>query len=260
MSKFRIINLIDKLFISVCVFLVIYAWINFYIRDLWSTFIFSLVFSFAVLFILFYMLGKRQEKISTSKKENDKFNKTILAFRLTPKKEKYALIEKIISKGFETKLDNNKLTYIKNNRTHLIIISTHQDKLLESDIISIIDEYYTKNIDAIDIVCNEYLGNKTKFLKSLDINIINKKTLYNDYFSKFDTYPNLEILDENINKLKLKDIAKNMFQPSKAKSYFLCGLILIFSSIILPYHYYYLIFGSMFMLFSIICKLLPKFS
>lgn len=259
MSKFRIINLIDKLFISLCVFLIIYAWINFYIRNLWATFILSLIFSFAVLFVLFFMLGKRQEKFSNSKKENEEFNKTILAFRLTPRKEKYKLLCSILKINHKTELVDSNLIYYVGEEKHLVIIATHVEKLTETDIISIIDENYFEGVNCIDIVCNVYAGNRLNFVKNLKINIVNNRTLYAD-FCKTGILPNMDILDSDITKLSIKDIAKNMLQPAKAKAYFLCGLVLIFSSIILPYHYYYLIFGSMFMLFSIICKLMPRFS
>jgi len=59
-------------------------------------------------------------------------------------------------------------------------------------------------------------------------------------------------------KFNIKTLALNLFVPQKAKSYLFCGSILIFSSIILPYNYYYIIVGSMLLMFGIICKLLPK--
>ena len=82
MSKYRIVNLIDKIFISVAIFLIIYAWINFYIRNLWTTFFLSLIFTFAVLFILFYFTEKKQNKLSLNKKNVDDMNKYFLAFLL----------------------------------------------------------------------------------------------------------------------------------------------------------------------------------
>jgi len=60
-------------------------------------------------------------------------------------------------------------------------------------------------------------------------------------------------------KLNFKTILKNFIQPKKSKQFFWCGFVLIFSSIILPFKTYYLIFGSLFLLASIACKVIPKF-
>ncbi len=260
MSRFKIVNLIDKLFISTAVFLIVFAWINFYIRNLWTTFILSIIFSGALLFVIFYISDKKKSKISQSKSENEKFNKYILAFRLTPKQKKYQLLYEILKNRYETTLTNNLLIYKKDNKRHLVIIATYIEKLSDNDIINLIDEYLIDEIDCLDIICNQNISTRKNFLNNLEINIIDSEKLYTDYFIASNTYPNLENLNQNISKTSFKTIIKNMFIPERAKSYFFCGLILIFSSIILPYHYYYLIFGSTLLLFSIACKLIPKLS
>lgn len=258
MSKFWLINLIDKVFITVCVFLAIFAWINFYIRDLWTTFLLSIVFTFAIVFVLYYFLGKKHEKINLTKKQLSEMNKYLLAFRLTNKNEQLNIIKELLSKEHETKLDNGYLTYSDAFGKHLVIIATHFQKLNENDLINILNEYFNEKFDCFDIICNDFSNLNTEILKNKKIIMIDGKKLYNDYFMKYGIYPNTENLNENITKLKFKDIANNIFLPQKAKSYFLCGLVLIFSSIILPYHFYYIIFGSMLMMFAIICKILPK--
>ena len=93
---------------------------------------------------------------------------------------------------------------------------------------------------------------------AFSILLITKEKLFIDYFSKYQIYPDESKINTSITKLKFKDILNGLFIPEKAKSYFFCGLILIFSSIILPYHLYYIIFGSLLLIFSIICKILPK--
>ncbi|MBR1988166.1 MAG: hypothetical protein IKA36_03895, partial [Clostridia bacterium] len=118
-----------------------------------------------------------------------------------------------------------------------------------------------KSVDEIDIICESFSPNiNTKILKNKTINLIDKTKLYNDYFLKSCLFPNSENIDSKITKLSFLDIIKNMFAPHRAKSYFFCGLILIFSAIILPYFLYYLIVGSLLLCFSIVCKLLPKFN
>lgn len=260
MSKYRIVNLIDKIFISVAIFLIIYAWINFYIRNLWTTFFLSLIFTFAVLFILFYFTEKKQNKLSLNKKNVDDMNKYFLAFRLSTKTKKIELLEKILSKTTKTQVQNEKLYFFSKDKKNLAILSTHIDKMTQSNLIELLDQNYEEDVDDFYIFCNEINPNvNTKIFTNKTIHLIDKQTLYKDYFLKYNIFPDDSNLAKGITKLKFIDILKGMFTPNKARSYFFCGLILIFSSIILPYHIYYLIFGSMLLLFSIICKILPKF-
>lgn len=185
-------------------------------------------------------------------------HKYLLAFRLNKKNEQLNIIKNIISKEHETELENGQLTYKDAFGKHLVIIETKTQKLNDNDLINILNENYDNAFDCFDIFCNDNLSLNTEILKNKKIFIINGKKLYNDYFLKHNIYPNIVDINEKTTKIRFKDIANNIFLVNKAKSYFLCGLVLIFSSIILPYHFYYIIFGSMLMLFAIICKILPK--
>ena len=259
MSKFKIINLFDKLFISISIFLIIYAWINFYVRNLWTTFFLSLIFSAACVFVLYYFLNKKQEKVELGKKNTDEMNKSFLVFRLTPRKQKMELLYNLLSKEFNTKLDNGILTYIKDEKKHLVIVATHIERISENDLINLVDEFLDIDVDVIDIICNDVNPNiNSKIFVDKKITFITKQKLYLDYFSKYQIFPDNSKIDTSITKLRFKDILNNMFIPQKAKSYFFGGLILIFSSIILPYHIYYIVFGSLLLIFSILCKILPK--
>ena len=259
MSKFKIVNLFDKIFVSVSIFLIIYAWLNFYIRNLFSTFILSLIFSSAIIFVLYYFLNKKQERVKLSKKSTDEMNKSFLSFRLTPKKEKLDLLYQIFSREYETKLDNGILSYVKDNKKHIVLIATHIDRINENELINLVDEFVNLDFDVIDIICQDVSQNiNSNIFIDKKIVFLTKEKLYTDYFSKYSIFPDDSKIDTSITKLKFRDILKNFFLPEKARSYFFCGLILIFSSIILPYHIYYILFGSTLLIFAIVCKLLPK--
>lgn len=259
MSKFKIVNLFDKIFVSVSIFLIIYAWLNFYIRNLFSTFILSLIFSSAIIFVLYYFLNKKQERVKLNKKSTDEMNKSFLSFRLTPKKEKFDLLYQIFSREYETKLDNGILSYVKDDKKHIVLIATHIDRINENELINLVDEFVNLDFDVIDIICQDVSQNiNSNIFIDKKIVFLTKEKLYTDYFSKYSIFPDDSKIDTSITKLKFRDILKNFFLPEKARSYFFCGLILIFSSIILPYHIYYILFGSTLLIFAIVCKLLPK--
>ena len=257
MSKYKIINLIDKLFISICIFLVIYAWINFFIRNLYLTFLLSLIFTFACVFLLYFFINKKQTKKVASKNYLRDIEEKFLAFRLLSKENKILFISKILSLAYKTEIKNNLLCYYKNDKKHLVIIATNFEKLNEYEFINLLEEIPNK-VDCIDIICNNYTPSiNVNILKDIKTNFITKKNLYEDYFLKNQIFPDTSKINKETHKVKLKDLMINFFAPHKAKSFFFCGLILIFSAIILPYHYYYLIFGTLFLISSIICKIKP---
>ena len=259
MSKFKIINLIDKIFITIASFLIIYAWINFYIRDLSSTFILSAIFSLAFTYILFYFLERKKDKKLLSAKQTEEINKNFLAFRLMSIKEKLNLINQILSLDYETKATSKNIIYKKENLTCCLIVATNFSSISQEDLINIIEQN-NKKIDCIEIVCNEVSGNiNANLIKNLKITFINKTKLYNEFFFKFNIYPDTSILNEKELKLNWKNVFKNILQEQKAKRYFILGFVLIFSSLILPFKTYYLIFGTGFLVCSILCKLIAKF-
>ena len=158
-----------------------------------------------------------------------------------------------------TTLISNNLVCNTENKKIMFILAT--ELIVDNkNIIPLICEYSKTEVDEFCIICEDVTPNtKTDFLNGKSITFITKTKLYFDYFFKFSTYPNTDILNSTNLKPKFIDILKNFFTPNKSKQYFFCGLILIFSSIILPYHIYYIVFGSILLLFSIICKLMPAF-
>lgn len=259
MSKFGIVNLIDKLFITFSLFLITYAWINFYIRDLLSTFILSVIFSLALTYVIFLLISKKETKKKLSAKQKEDINKYFLAFRLLTKTEKLNLLNQILSLDFETKLTRSKLVYTKENLSHTIIIATHIPIISQDDLLNLLEQSEIKT-ECVDIICNDYLNTVNKdFVANLKINFVTKESLFVDYFDKYKIYPSLLKINSKDLKLNFKTILKNFIQPKKSKQFFWCGFVLIFSSIILPFKTYYLIFGSLFLLASIACKVMPKF-
>lgn len=261
MSKFRIINLIDKLFITFATFLIIYAWINFYIRDLWTTFILSIVFTFACVYLLYFILNKQQEKKDLTAKNIKEVNEYFLCFRLSSKQKKLQLLNEILSVDHLTILKKNSLVFVRDNKKILVIIASYIDTLTQKDLITLIEQNFTQEVDGFEIICNEKSPNlKTNLYTNKVINVVTKNNLYTEYFKKYNLYPDKSEINLKSTKVSLLDILKGFFVPKKAKAYFVYGLLLIFSSLILPFQAYYIVIGSMLLLFSIICKILPKFT
>lgn len=259
MSKRLIINLIDKLFISVCIFLTIFAWINFYTRNIWTSFILSLIFSFACLFLLFFFLSKKNDKILKSKKEIENVEKHFLAFRLMNTRAQLEFFLKIL-KDFNPTIKNGIITYIQNYKKYAIVDAINISNFEENDFLNVLQIVKDLDVSEIEIICSSFSRFNTKILNTKNFTLTNKEKLYKNYFEKYNQYPDAKDILKPSTKTKFIDILSNFFLPHKAKSYFLCGLVLIFSSIILPFHNYYIIFGSILLIFAVICKIKKSIS
>lgn len=253
MNKLKIIDLFDKLFVNICLFLLIFAWINFYLRNLWLSFVLSVIFSIAITYLVFYLLTNKSKKknkiLFASQLTNEKF----LSFRLTSLAQKIELISKKMDVEI-LKDENNNLYFEKDGKKTLLIFCLNKT----IDNINIVDALENKinaGYENFWIFC-EKSNCDLKPDDSLNVKFFDKVEISNSIVP--DDWKNMLKINSP-NKLTKKEILKNIFTPQKAKSYFLCGLVLIFSSIILPFHIYYLIFGSTLILFSIICKILKHY-
>ena len=252
MSKFKIVNILDKLFIACAIFLIAFAWINFYIRNLWTTFFIALALSISICFIINFFSEKKEAKVINKKTTEEKINNSFFNFKLMTREEKFKVLSNVF-KDYELKIRLGNLFAKLGEKNCQIILATHIDILNQNLLINLLDEH-AKNADKYIILCNEDATTNKNIYKDREIEIINKLKLY-ELFEANNCVPNGENINSKINKPSFRELFSLMFARKKAKGYFFCGLILIFSSIILPYHRYYLIIGSMLLSFSVVCKL-----
>jgi hypothetical protein len=206
------------------------------------------------MFLFTYLTNNKLKRKETTKEYLNDVDEKFLAFKLLPIKEKYKFLELMISQKHEV-VNKQNFTYQKEKIIHQIIVATEHEKITQNTLVSLLQNLENET-QIFEIICNESDPNLSlKLLKNVSIKIITKKTLYDEFFNTYFMFPDCSNLNTEKQPLNFKKIFKNFFLPNKSKSYFLCGLILIFSSIILPYHYYYLITGSLLLIFSIICKL-----
>lgn len=254
MSKFKIVNLIDKFFVSAAIFLFIFAWINFYTRNLWLTFVLSLIFSASCVFILFYLLNKKQQKTFANKTQIENIEKCYLSFKLMPLKNQLNLLLCTINNP-TAKIENNIIIFHDNNKKIGMVIATEYETITENIFLNLIANFRFSDLDELIIVCSSVMTFNVNIFSNKKFCFLTKEKLFENYFNASKIFPETDDFNSQKNKVEFIEILNKFFIPHKAKSYFVCGLILVFSSIILPYHFYYIIFGSTLLLFSIICKL-----
>ena len=253
MIKTRLTTIVDRIFLTCTIFLIVYAWVNFFVSNLITTFILSLIFSGSIMFVFYYFFNRtKTKKLSIAnylKDVEDKF----LAFSLLGAKERLELIYQIASKDYKCEQHKDKIVCFDQTKKIVIITHFNSERLTQFELNKLISGMF--KYDEIKIICKE--KNPTlnlKVFKGTSIEIISKKELYDEWFLKHSIYPEAYFFNTEKMKINLKKTLRNFIVRSKSKSYLFCGFILLFSSIILPYHLYYLIFGSILIILSILCR------
>ena len=248
MSRFKIVNIIDNVFVYFIIFLISLAWFNFYL----SSFVLSVFLSLFLSFITFTCIKliknkKENKKLQLLTKENEIENFS-LNFQLYSNNQKIRLISKLLPNDFEYKFINNRIEYDINDKHFIILVENNIECLNKNMLLNIIQPYITKS-DNIIVFCNDYDTNCEKFaknIKNIKIKLLNKSNLYELCLKNY-----IKINE----KIKIKDIFKGFFSKNHSKGFFFSGIILILTSFIIRFTSYYIIFSSILLIFSLICSI-----
>lgn len=256
MSKFKFINLVDTLFLSISTFFITFAWVQFFAKNLIISLIFSAFLTCAILFVLLYLKSK---KISASHQLTEQ-NKNLTLFKLAiqtmPNIKLTSNIKKLLPATYQPKCKTGDIYFIKNGITHIITFC-FDENLTQTRLLEIVK---TKQVDYISIIylnLNSDVEHISKAFKDKKIELISLDSLFK-IFNQKNIIIDTSNIDLSKHKITLKELLKNILARNKSKGYFISGLILLFTSIIIPYKIYYVVFSSILFVLSILCRFKPK--
>lgn len=250
----RIAFYIDEIFKTIIIFFISLV----FYRAMMLSFTLCLILASittVILAIIFYFVrtkryAKKKLKISEMKQiENIKEQ-----FSYASQSE----INKFFKELFKAEINYKKELVIDNKKT-LILPLFDKDILDINDLKKIYRENKNRHIQKIIILCNNYSEDCISLIKNFKIieyQIFNISDLYIEYLHPQNQFPTFAIEKLPKEKLTLKKIKKYAFNRSKAKTYFFCGLILLFSSYFVPIRIYYLIFASLMFISALLCFIL----
>lgn len=254
MSKFRLINILDIIFITIASFLLVFAWVQFFLRNL----IFSLLISAIITSSMLITIKLIKSKHLSRLQNKTRLEADILKFKLTiqtlPSTKFAQLIKKIIPKDLDPHIQKGDIIFTNNN---FPTTCTYASDLNINTLLKIIKE---KPTNSLIIFCPDY-SQDVKHISTSFQNKSIKLVKLDELYPIFNQH-NIQIDTSNINlhkcKLTLKEIALNAISRDKSKGYFISGIILLFTSIIIPFKIYYVIFSTILMSLSIICRFRTK--
>ena len=256
MSKFKFVNIVDTIFISIATFLIIFAWIQFFVKNFLLSLFLSAILTITILCIIRWLKSKKH----SSNQAKLTYNSNLVCFKLAiqtmPSTKLATLIKKLIPAKYLAKTTKGDITFVKDNTPHTFTFY-YATELTEAKLLEIIK---TKPAKHLTIFCSSHTQDVkviASAFKNRHIELITLEQLFEIFNSKNISIDTSHI-DLNKHKITLREILKNSISRNKSKGYFISGLVLLFTSIIIPYKIYYVVFSSILFTLSLICRFMPR--
>lgn len=241
------------LFLSISFFFLSFLWINYYIKSLKKSFIYSLISSLIFfVIILFFNFKKDKKSIDISNKSKHKdYIKIQLLYSNSDKIMKFLI--KLYNLENYTLISNNHLYSKNNNSDKFIVFKT--EAINQSELENIYKESISQNIE---IYCFDDPKNIIE-LENYNIKFITFNEIYKDC-EENNHFPDFSINIKKSTKYRLKDILCVVFCKAKSKSYLWIGILLMFSSLFTPYNIYYIIMSTLLLLMAIYSRFNKRYN
>lgn len=255
MSKFKFINTVDTIFLAFVILFVCFAWIQFFIKNIILSLFISLILSFGIILTLNYFKSKKYKNTQSILKRDYDFSCFRVAIQTMSVLKLTSTIKKIIPHKYCPKSIKGDIHFIKNGESYILTFY-YIDELKHNSLLNIVKN---KICDNLIVFCSSY----TQEAKSISGVFTNKSIELIDLEQLFEILNSKNVLIDtsNINlekpKKTIKQILKNIISRDKSKSYFIGGIVLLFTSLIIPYKIYYILFSSALFILSVICRLKP---
>ena len=252
MSKFKFINLLDIVFISLIIFFICFAWIQFFVKNFILSLFLSCLLSIGIILGLHLLKNNKNSRINNSITKSNNLAKFKIALLTLPSTKVTQLIKKLLPKNISFMTKKGDIIFTKDNKVNLYTFY-YYNELDDNRLLEIIK---TKKADKLTIFCASFTASAkilTTSFTNITINLITFDQLYQLCVDNNITL-NTDHIDLTTHKVTIKDILKGFVTKSKSKKYFMSGLIILFTSLIVPHKIYYVVFSTILFTLSLVCK------
>ena len=202
----------------------------------------------AIFFI--YRKSKKTNTLNHNNKEKKNMEETMLTLNFMAKKDVVALFENLIKKHnlkYEKKRD---ILYVSGKKV-VIFSSCGIDGASKADVVKLYNltpQDYTGAIFCTD-ASTDVIDFAARFADK--IKIVSGEKIYG-YLKEADLLPKKTVSIDSV-KPKQKFLSV-IFSKKRARSFFLLGIFFLTCSFFVPIKLYYVIFGTVFMAYSVLCR------
>ena len=242
MRVLKISKLFDFLFGVSFLFLISFVWIRYFFENIWLTLFLSSLLTFLIVAVFHasqkYFLNKK----NMTEKDIQNASDIATNFLLLKKNETLKIFEKKLSVKYNIKIKSDFLIVNKN-----ILRPVYSASIITSKEVL---ETYTKtkeeNFEKLIIVCkkaNIDARETTQLFTNIKCIILEEFEAYESIFKllNFDIIPVKKTKKE---RKKLADYLSLALNKQRTKNYLMISVFMLFSSFVLRYNIYYIVFAS----------------
>ena len=255
MSKFKFVNIVDIIFISVATFLIIFAWIQFFIKKFILSLVISAILAIGIIMLLKWLKNRKYLANQARINKSSQFALFKLAIQTMPTTKLATLIKKQLPAKYLAKITKGEIHFIKGNTLNTFIFY-YENELTELKLLDVIKTHTATNLVVFCSTFKDSVVPITRAFKNKNIQLIDLEHLFEIFNTKNITVDTSNI-DLNKHKITIKEILKNSLSRQKSKGYFISGLVLLFTSLIIPYKIYYVVISSILFMLSLACRFKP---
>ena len=244
-------TIFDSIGIGALVMIVVYAWVNFVSKNFALALVASICAFVLSLVVCFWVYKTKQKKFNLTKQNQQNIDDIYKRLQFCPTNSQTLWLKQSIFPDSKTICSN---FFVKDGQC--IYNAMLKQNFAPDDLTFAIRDIQSttslSHIKTITILAESVLASTKSFAKSLNIQIeiLDKVEAIKKYNLVSSTLPeNIKIVKQQKNYRYFLSYA---LSPARFKSYFLLGLILITSSFFVMFKLYYLIFGSLLIVMSII--------
>lgn len=243
MKKSKLSLLFDFLFGVSAVFLVVFVWTRYFLHDFWLTIVLSVIISFCVCSLYYFVGRKKRKKLEISKSEVKKISDISTYFLLSTKTETLKTFLNFLPKEKNPKIKSDMILCEKTALRPLY----HSTEITDKDVIESYAKIKNTAFEKL-IICCKSASAKAKeiagLISSKEILILTEVDAYKKIYLPVDFNPPIIEVSPKNKQNNLKNLASVAFNKKRTKDYFIVSVILFFSSFILRYNIYYLIWST----------------
>lgn len=259
MKKFQIMNIVNMLFRLTIIFLICLVWCRYFIKTLWISITVTCILTILIDFIFHFFNKRKHGKIQIKKEEQNLIEEYTNTFIFSTQQQNLQFFNELAATKHSSKIYGGKVI-INHTNIKIALFTCFSFKDFTTD--NLVEIYNKcKNVNRI-IVCTNTVEDKAYSLaKTLNIEtiILDKESVYTKLLKQYNYFPHTTSL-KTAEKTKINDVLSYALNKNRTKGYFFSSIVLLFSSLIVPYKLYYVIFASLLLVLSFVSFVNPKFN
>lgn len=166
----------------------------------------------------------------------------------------------ILKNDYSVKTIKSGLLLEKDNKKTLFSMAFNQEIFNIDNLAKTFAQAKNLDVNELIIVANNFdekCKNLANAIKEIKISTLDAFDTYEKFIEPSGILPN-KVIDTSKAKLSFRQVLNYAFSKERTKHYLLFGLILIISSFFVYFKVYYLVFGSILLVFALLTRIIPK--